>query len=114
MRKKGVDFLVLPFATLLLAGAIGVKAADDEDTDQLSFGPLRSDEYYWVPADDADAEYDSKAQDRAIQHLQECRAKQDAKFGDEVILLSDAEEDIRKCMLEHGWTRKWTAGGVIF
>ena len=107
-------FVVLVLTTAAILVARSVAEADDDDTHYLSHGPIRSDKYYWVPSDNPDADYNSKSQDQAIQHLEECRAEQDEEIGDRLVPLATAEEVVRVCMLEHGWTRRWTESFVIY
>ena len=99
---------------LILAAVSSISAADDsDDTHYLSHGPLRSSDYYWVPSDSPDSEYDSELQDKAIDALVKCRELQEGEFGDRMVLITTAEENIRLCMLGRGWERRWTAPIVI-
>ncbi len=99
---------------LVLAAVASASAADDsDDKHYLSHGPLRSGEYYWVPSDSPDSEYDSELQDQAIDALVKCRELQEEEFGDRMVLITTADENVRRCMLGRGWTRKWTAPLVI-
>jgi len=114
MSNSGHRILVLILATaVFFAPTIGT-TGESEESHHLSYGPLRSENYYWVPSDSPDAEYDSELQNNAIRHLEECRKIQDEKYGDRLVLLTTAEEDIRVCMLERGWSRKWTVPLVIY
>ncbi len=99
---------------LMLAAVAGTSAANDSDaTHYLSYGALRSSEYHWVPSDSPDSEYDSELQDKAIDALVDCRELQEEEFGDRTVLITTAEENIRRCMLGRGWIRKWTVPVVI-
>ena len=99
-----------------IAANLGIASESDVEH-HLSFGPLRSDEYYWVPSEAPYAEHDSDIQDKAIKRLKVCRAFQGIKHEiedvDRMPILSEAEEEVRKCMLKDGLTRKWTKPRVI-
>ena len=114
MNDLGHRILVLALATTVFYAPIVGNAGESEESHHLSYGPLRSENYFWVPSNRPDAEHHSELQNSAIRHLVECRKIQDEKYGDRLVLLSTAEEDIRVCMLERGWSRKWTVPLVIY
>lgn len=110
-RCTRIASLVLVIASFIAANLVNASESDVEH--HLSIGPLRSDEYYWVPTEAPYAEYDSNIQDKAIKHLEACRLFQKIKHADRMLILSEAEEEIRICMRRNGLTRRWTKPHVI-
>ncbi len=110
-RRTWIASLVLAIAFLTVANLGNASESDVEH--HLSFGPLSSDQYYWVLAETPNAEYNSNIQGKAIKRLEVCRVFQNMKHGDRMLTLSKAEEEIRKCMLKDGLTRRWTKPQVI-
>lgn len=110
-RRTWAASIVL-LTTVLAAANLGI-ASDSHDEHHLSFGPLTSDQYYWVRAETPNAEYDSDIQEKAIKRLEICRVFQKMKHGDRMLMLSEAEEEIRMCMLKDGLRRHWTKPLVV-
>lgn len=102
----------LSIAGLLLGLSAAVLADDEELKHHLSYGPLASEDYYWVRTGSS-TNFDLELQEKALKHLEVCRLFQKMKHGEAVLELSMAEEEIRVCMLKEGWKRIWNNPQII-
>ena len=85
-----------------------------EEGFHMSYGALRSPNYYWVRANSKNKKRMGTEQETAELSLKNCRTIFDEKTNNVAVPLGIAEEEIRKCMLSEEWSRKFTCSLNVF